>query len=109
MRIVKLVKQLSLTIYDFQRLNLLVPRDPSIGSSSSGSGGGGNSATPSYDYASNYVDLNKMTSAYLPSPFDLGFNISNEPYAVIEAKFENISKRLANKLKKFEFLITLNV
>ena len=79
MRIVKLIKQLSLTIYDFQRLNLLIIQE---------------SFSMSPDY-SGYIDLNKIRPASSPSSslnsFDSNYNLTNEPFALIEAKFDNIS------------------
>lgn len=78
MRIVKLIKQLSLTIYDFQRLNLLVIQETFM----------------SPDYAG-YIDLNRIrpvsSSASASNTFDSNYNLTNEPFALIEAKFDNIS------------------
>lgn len=101
MRIVKLVKHLSLTVYDFQKLNLICARDSISSSSSSSSSSGGTGAGASGGggigvdyYSANYVDLNKLSPSYMYPVVDTPtfLNLTNEPYAVIEAKFENISK-----------------
>lgn len=79
MRIVKLIKQLSLTIYDFQRLNLLIIQE-------------------SFSMSPDYIDLNKIRPASSPSSspnsFDSNYNLTNEPFALIEAKFDNISNKV---------------
>lgn len=63
MRIVKIIKMLSQSIYDFQRLNLFIPRD---------------SPDPE-DY-----DFSKIKASA---------SFADDPYTFIEAKFENISTK----------------